>query len=105
MVKSGLGLFAGRRKSQGNAIDEAEPFPTHDVAPRPDSGSGGGFRIMTAAEAEVRKKEEKRRAEEKTGSKFRFSGFGSKGRNHSFEDESPGSSKRYVQSWPPPCLG
>ncbi|KAF1949622.1 hypothetical protein CC80DRAFT_520452 [Byssothecium circinans] len=109
MVKSGLGLFAGRRKSQGNAIEEGDAFAVHhphDTAPGAESGSGGGggggFRVMTSAEADARKREEKRRASEKAASKFRpFSGFGSasnKARNQSFDDDSPASSKRDSKS-------
>jgi hypothetical protein len=90
MVKSGLGLFAGRRKSQGNIIDDVEPKPVVDAAPAPEAGSGG-FRLMTTTEAERRKRDEKRRTQEKAASKFRpFSSFGgahNKGRNHSFDDE------------------
>ena len=56
---------------------------------------------MSSAEADKRKREEKRRASEKAASKFRpFSGFGSgsnKARNQSFDDDSPASSKRYVR--------
>lgn len=69
---------------------------TPDTAPGAESGSGG-FRLMTTAEAEARKREEKRKAQEKADSKFRpFSGFsaGKKGRNHSFDEDSPSSSKR-----------
>lgn len=54
---------------------------------------------MTTSEAEARKTEEKRRAQEKSASKFRpFSSFsaGNKARNRSFDEDSPGSSKRYV---------
>ncbi|KAF2684924.1 hypothetical protein K458DRAFT_301933 [Lentithecium fluviatile CBS 122367] len=101
MVKSGLALFAGRRKSQGNVIEEVEPKPVADAAPAAEGGSGG-FRLMSTTEAEARKREEKRRAQEKAASKFRpFSGFGgahNKGRNHSFDDESPPSSKRDSKS-------
>ncbi|CAI6341469.1 unnamed protein product [Periconia digitata] len=104
MVKSGLGLFAGRRKSQSNVLEDVvEPAPpVSKPSPPADSGSGGGFRVMTATEADARKKEEKRRASEKAASKFRpFSGFGNngnKGRNSSFDDISPGSSKRDSKS-------
>jgi hypothetical protein len=99
MVKSGLGLFAGRRKSQSNVLEEADAFTASpDVKPAADSG---GFRVMSSTEADARKREEKRRASEKAASKFRpFSGFGNagnKGRHQSFDDESPASSKRYVR--------
>ncbi|KAF2644380.1 hypothetical protein P280DRAFT_231294 [Massarina eburnea CBS 473.64] len=108
MVKPGLGLFAGRRKSQGNTIEDVDAFAAphahvHDSAPGAESGSaGGGFRVMTSAEADARKREEKRRASEKASSKFRpFSGFGGagmKGRNLSYEEDSPASSKRDSKS-------
>lgn len=107
MVKSGLGLFAGRRKSQGNIIEEAEPKPVADASPAAETGSGG-FRLMSTTEAEARKREEKRRMQEKAASKFRpFSGFGgahNKGRNQSFDDESPPSSKRYVDMLTQSCI-
>jgi len=100
MVKGHLLGFAGRRKSQGNVIEEMDaassPEPAALTAPAADSGSGG-FRLMTTAEAEARKKEEKRRAQEKAASKFRpFSSFsaGNKARNHSFDEDSAASSKR-----------
>jgi hypothetical protein len=95
MVKSGLGLFAGRRKSSGNVLEDIEPKPSPDTAPGAESG---GFRLMTTTEAEARKREEKRRTHEKASSKFRpfssFSNGGSKARNHSFDDDSLSSSKR-----------
>jgi len=106
MVKPGLGLFAGRRKSQGNVIEELESKPIADASPGADAGSGG-FRLMTTTEAEARKREEKRK-QEKAASKFRpFSSFGGahiKGRNSSFDDESPASSKRYVDPLTHPCI-
>jgi hypothetical protein len=101
MVKPGLLGFAGRRKSQGNIIEEAKPLPAPDAVPGAESPSaaGGGFRLMSTSEAEARKTEEKRRAHEKSVSKFRpFSNFsaGNKARNRSFDEDSPGSSKRCV---------
>ena len=101
MVKPGLGLFTGRRKSQCNALDDVAAPASPDVAaPAPAAGNGndsGGFRLISRAE--VDKIQERRKTVEKEKpSKFpRFSGFGSasiKARNQSFEDESPGSSKR-----------
>jgi hypothetical protein len=102
MVKSGLGLFAGRRKSQGNVIEDIEPKPVADASPAAETGSGG-FRLMTTTEAEARKRDEKRRTQEKAASRFRpFSSLGgahNKSRNHSYEDDSPPSSKRYVDAY------
>ncbi|KAJ4301302.1 hypothetical protein N0V90_003393 [Kalmusia sp. IMI 367209] len=108
MVKTGLLGFGGRRKSQGNIMDEAKPHPTHDAATaggESPSSSSGGFRLMSTTEAEKRKMEEKRRAQEKAASKFRpFSSFsaGNKQRNRSIDEDSPGSSKRYAYSSPSP---
>ncbi|KAL1591447.1 hypothetical protein SLS60_011946 [Paraconiothyrium brasiliense] len=103
MVKAGLLGFAGRRKSQGNIMEDAKPLPSPDAAPGAESpsGGGGGFRLMSTSEAEARKTEEKRRAQEKSASKFRpFSSFsaGNKARNRSFDEDSPGSSKRKSSS-------
>ncbi|KAL5407341.1 hypothetical protein PMIN03_007226 [Paraphaeosphaeria minitans] len=103
MVKAGLLGFAGRRKSQGNIMEDVKPLPAPDAAPGAESpsGSGGGFRLMTTSEAEARKTEEKRRAHEKSTSKFRpFSSFsaGNKARNRSFDEDSPVSSKRDSKS-------
>lgn len=94
MGKPGLGLFTVRRKSQGNVFDEV------DVAKSPDTATAakddaGGFRLLSRTE--VDKANERRKTQEKSSKFPRFSGFGSagnKGRNHSFEDDSPGSSKR-----------
>lgn len=91
-------------------MEEGEPVYTPDAAPGADPGSGG-FRLMSKTEVERKKREEERRkAQEKAASKFRpFSGFGNaahKGRNQSFDDESPSSSKRYVKTRPPvSCFG
>jgi hypothetical protein len=97
MVKPGLGLFTGRRKSSSNVLEEM----THghgDTTPSPDgshaaNADSGGFRLMSRTEVE--KANERRKTIEKP-SKFRFSGFGAngKGRVQSFEEDSPGSSKR-----------
>ncbi|KAK3196975.1 hypothetical protein GRF29_1536g128085 [Pseudopithomyces chartarum] len=107
MVKAGLLTFGGRRKSQSNVLDEVKPFPAAESAPvaeAPSGGAGGGgFRLMSTSEAEARKTEEKRRAHEKSSSKFRpFSSFsaGNKARNRSFDEDSPGSSKRYADPLP-----
>jgi hypothetical protein len=94
MGKPGLGLFTARRKSQGNVFDEidisASPEP---AAAHADSG---GFRVLS--KTEVEKAKEQRKTQENRSSKFPgFSGFrnaGNKNRNQSFDDESPGSSKR-----------
>jgi hypothetical protein len=97
MVKPGLGLFTGRRKSSSNVLDELST----NTAPSPDgytsaNADPGAFRLMSRNEVE--KANERRKTVEKSTSKFpRFSGFGganNKGRVQSFEEESPGSSKR-----------
>lgn len=98
MGKPGLGLFTARRKSQGNVFDEVDITTSPDTAAPPPTtnGDSGGFRLLSRTEVE--KANERRKTLETKSSKFpRFSGFGStanKGRNQSFEDESPGSSKR-----------
>lgn len=105
MGKPGLGLFTGRRKSQSNVLDDvaaagsgAPASPDAAAAPAAlPAADSGGFRLMSRPE--VDKLQERRKTMEKEkSSKFpRFSGFGSasnKARNHSFEDDSPGSSKR-----------
>tara|TARA_R110002003_G_scaffold13_23_gene992 strand:- start:2599 stop:2892 length:294 start_codon:yes stop_codon:yes gene_type:complete len=97
MVKPGLGLFTGRRKSSINALEEL----TAEAAPSPDgygsaNADSGGFRLMSRTEVE--KANERRKTMEKDKPKFpRFSGFGTnggKGRVQSFEEDSPVSSKR-----------
>jgi hypothetical protein len=100
MGKPGLGLFAGRRKSQSNVLDDiagAPASPDGAAAPAPPAGESGGFRLMSRPEVD-RIAERRKTMEKEKPSKFpRFSGFGSNGnkaRNQSFEDESPGSSKR-----------
>ncbi|KAF2832251.1 hypothetical protein CC86DRAFT_340624 [Ophiobolus disseminans] len=101
MGKPGLGLFTNRRKSSSNVLDEV----TADTAPSPDgyasaNADSGGFRLMSRNEVE--KANERRKTVEKSTSKFpRFSGFGAtgnKGRVQSFEEDSPGSSKRDSKS-------
>lgn len=105
MVKPGLGLFTGRRKSQSNVLEEvsaanapASPdAATAAAAPLPPPGESGGFRLMSRQEVEKQTERRKTMEKEKKSAFPRFSGFGSastKARNHSFEDESPGSSKR-----------
>ncbi|KAH7072864.1 hypothetical protein BKA63DRAFT_417043 [Paraphoma chrysanthemicola] len=103
MVKPGLGLFTGRRKSSSNVLEEFTA--PADAAPSPDgygaaNADSGGFRLMSRTEVE--KANERRKTLEKEKSKFpRFSGFGtngSKGRVQSFEEDSPGSSKRDSKS-------
>ncbi|KAF2034769.1 hypothetical protein EK21DRAFT_56091 [Setomelanomma holmii] len=98
MVKPGLGLFTGRRKSSSNVLEELTA--NADAAPSPDgygssNADSGGFRLMSRTEVE--KANERRKTLEKTSKFPRFSGFGtngSKGRVQSFEEDSPGSSKR-----------
>ncbi|KAH7401981.1 hypothetical protein DE146DRAFT_609839 [Phaeosphaeria sp. MPI-PUGE-AT-0046c] len=96
MGKPGLGLFTGRRKSTSNVLDELAA----DTTPSPD-GTGpvdsGAFRLMSRTEVEKANERRKTTEREKSTSKFaRFSTFGThgKGRVNSFDDESPGSSKR-----------
>lgn len=96
MGKPGLGLFTARRKSQGNVFDEVDGAATSpDTTAPPTNGDSGGFRLLSRTEVE--KANERRKTLEKSSKFPRFSGFGStanKGRNHSFEEDSPGSSKR-----------
>lgn len=95
MGKPGLGLFTGRRKSSINALEDMT-----DNVPSPDGNGSvdpGGFRLMSRNEVEKANERRKTMEREKSTSKFaRFSGFGAngKGRVHSFEEDSPGSSKR-----------
>lgn len=108
MGKPGLGLFTGRRKSQSNVLDDAAanaapaspdaaPFATAAAASAPPAAESGGFRLMSRQEVTATAERRKTMEKEKKSAFPRFSGFGSgasKARNHSFEDESPGSSKR-----------
>lgn len=115
MGKPGLGLFTGRRKSQSNVLDDVAATgapPSPDVAAPAGNGTNGtnginghngndsgGFRLISRAEVDKMQERRKTMEKEKPSSKFpRFSGFGSasnKARNaQTFEDESPGSSKR-----------
>ncbi|RYN40814.1 hypothetical protein AA0112_g2723 [Alternaria arborescens] len=100
MGKPGLGIFTARRKSQGNAFEEVDiaTSPETITAPAADSG---GFRVLSKTEVE-KAKEQRKTQEKDRSSKFpRFSGFGgagSKNRNQSVDDESPGSSKRDSKS-------
>ena len=103
MGKPGLGLFTGRRKSQSNVLDEASAAnapaspDAAAAAPLPPAGESGGFRLMSRQEVEKQTERRKTMEKEKKSAFPRFSGFGSganKARNQSFEDESPGSSKR-----------
>ena len=101
MGKPGLGLFTGRRKSQSNVLDDmtagAAPASPDVAAPAPPPGESGGFRLMSRQEVEKQTERRKTMEKEKKSAFPRFSGFGSAGskaRNQSFEDESPGSSKR-----------
>jgi hypothetical protein len=95
MGKPGLGLFAGRRKSSSNVLEEMT-----DNAPSPDGSANadsGGFRLLSRTEVEKANERRKTMEREKSTSKFaRFSGFGTngKGRVQSVEEDSPGSSKR-----------
>ncbi|KAL6706924.1 hypothetical protein ACN47E_005067 [Coniothyrium glycines] len=98
MGKPGLSLFTARRKSQGNVLDDVEANTSPDTAAANNADSGG-FRLLSRTEVE--KANERRKTLEKPSKFPRFSGFGSaatKGRNQSFEDDSPGSSKRDSKS-------
>ncbi|KAH5119564.1 hypothetical protein HBI49_025440 [Parastagonospora nodorum] len=99
MVKPGLGLFTGRRKSSSNVLEEMAHVET---VPSPDAAhaDSGGFRLMSRTEVEKANERRKTLEREKSSSKFRFSTFGAngKGRVQSFEEESPGSSKRDSKS-------
>lgn len=113
MGKPGLGLFSARRKSQSNVLDDtpanpapvspdasvsafasaAAPAPVHT----PPAADSGGFRLMSRQEVSATAERRKTVEKEKKSAFPRFSGFGSaanKARNHSFEDDSPASSKR-----------
>ncbi|KAJ4380056.1 hypothetical protein N0V86_004363 [Didymella sp. IMI 355093] len=107
MGKPGLGLFTGRRKSQSNVLDDmaANAAPASPdaaaAAPVPPAGESGGFRLMSRQEVTATAERRKTMEKEKKSSFPRFTGFGSgsnKARNQSFEDESPGSSKRDSKS-------
>ncbi|KAI4951257.1 hypothetical protein J4E91_003966 [Alternaria rosae] len=99
MGKPGLGIFTARRKSQGNVFDEVDiaTSPVTTTAP----ADSGAFRVLSKTEVE-KAKEQRKTQEKERSSKFpRFSGFshpGSKNRNQSVDDESPGSSKRDSKS-------
>lgn len=105
MGKPGLGLFTARRKSQGNVFDEVDISSTSPdrTAPPPAAAAAaaaadsGGFRLLSRTEVE-KAKEQRKTQEKERSSKFpRFSGFshpGKQNRNQSFDDDSPGSSKR-----------
>lgn len=101
MGKPGLGLFTGRRKSQSNVLEDmaasgAPASPDVAAAPPSSSADSGGFRLMSRSEVEKQTERRKTMEKEKKSAFPRFSGFGGAGkaRNQSFEDESPGSSKR-----------
>ena len=103
MVKPGLGLFTARRKSQSNGLDDvaaaaAAAAPTSPDVPAPPADTdSGGFRLISRNEVDKANERRKTMEKEKSSKFPRFSGFGStgnKGRHHSFDDESPGSSKR-----------
>jgi len=99
MGKPGLGIFTNRRKSSSNALEDMTP----DATPSPDgyasaNADSGGFRLLSRNEVEKANERRKTMDREKSTSKFpRFSGFGAAGnkaRVQSFEEDSPGSSKR-----------
>jgi hypothetical protein len=101
MVKPGLGLFTGRRKSSSNVLEEMaadKPPSPEGYASAAPSADAGGFRLMSRTEVSNAQERRKTMEREKSTSKFaRFSTFGiagNKGRVQSFEEDSPGSSKR-----------
>ena len=101
MGKPGLGLFTGRRKSQSNVLDDmaatAAPASPDVATPPAPAADSGGFRLMSRQEVEKQTERRKTMEKEKKSAFPRFSGFGStssKARQLSYEDESPGSSKR-----------
>jgi hypothetical protein len=97
MGKPGFGLFTGRRKSQSNALEDADPNVYLNPAP---STEQGGFRVLNRADIERQKQETAaKKSQEKTSKFGRFSTFGAsgnKGRTQSIDEDSPSSSKRYV---------
>jgi hypothetical protein len=97
MPKGTFGIFQGRRKSAGNAIDEVDARPSPNASPNTESTA---FRVLNRDEILERQKQEALRKAQEKPSKFgRLSTFGtsgSKGRTQSIDDDSPSSSKRYV---------
>jgi hypothetical protein len=98
MGKPGLGLFTGRRKSSSNVLEDMAAVNNTAHSPDgPGNVDSGGFRLMSRTEVEKATERRKTMEREKSTSKFaRFSGFGgnAKSRVQSFEEDSPGSSKR-----------
>jgi hypothetical protein len=98
MGKPGFGIFQARRKSSGNAIEDADP--TLYLNPSPSTEQSGGFRVLNRADIEKAKQEQaSKKAQEKTSKFGRFSNFGASGnkaRTQSIDEDSPSSSKRYV---------
>jgi hypothetical protein len=98
MGKPGLGLFTGRRKSSSNALEDVAVADNAEHSPDGSANAdSGGFRLMSRTEVQKAQERRKTMEREKSTSKFaRFSGFGAnaKGRVQSFEEDSPGSSKR-----------
>lgn len=90
-------LFKNRRKSSGNVIEDAEALAhTNGTSP---IGQSSEFRVLDRAEIERKKLEAAAKQQEKSSKGFRFSAFGSsgkKGRSQSIDEDSPPSSKRYV---------
>ena len=96
MGKPGLAIFTARRKSQTGILDEAESAASPDTA-APAAADSGGFRLLSRSEVEKANERRKVQEKEKTSKFPRFGSFGgaaNKARNHSFEDDSPTSSKR-----------
>lgn len=93
----GFDKIMNRRKSSGNVIDEPFTMTPSNTSPPDTSHSGGGFRVMSQVEVEKAKADAATKKQTEKSRFGRFSGLGAaKGRHHSFDDDSPDSSKRYV---------
>jgi hypothetical protein len=101
MGKPGFGIFQARRKSSGNAMEDADSS-AYLSASSPSTESPGGFRVLSRTDIEKAKQEQALKKAHERSSKFgRFGGFGASGnkaRTQSIDEDSPSSSKRYVAS-------
>lgn len=104
-----MGLFQGRRKSQGNnnAVEDVHPAPAAypNASPTTTTMESSTFRVLNRTEIEKAKLEKQeqvvKKANDKSSSKlgrFSFGTSGNKGRTQSVDEDSPSSStsKRYV---------
>lgn len=99
MGKPAFGLFQGRRKSSSNALENADPNVYLNPAPATETAPSGGFRVLERTEIERVKREQAAKKPAKSSAFGRFGHFGAagnKGRTQSVDDDSPSSSKRYV---------